>query len=169
FALRPNQAFRHKLGMGKPIGLGTVRIDLAGLHCIDRKKRYAEDGTEDVRYNQGGWTDPNLWDELAKAGYDAPERGTAPDPETCRQHFLKTIDPDIYRALDLLGNPEHVRHPVHYPQISTDKTGTQADIEEENFKWFVENDKEYHESLKPLNRNSDDLPLLTRRQEVERG
>ncbi|MDU9049447.1 MAG: TIGR03986 family CRISPR-associated RAMP protein [Candidatus Electrothrix sp. Rat3] len=169
FALRPNEAFRHKLGMGKPIGLGTVRIDLAGLHCIDRKERYAEDEPEVARYNQGGWTDPNLRNELAKAGYDLPERGTAPDPETCRQHFLKTIDPDIYRALDLLGNPQHVHHPVHYPQVTMDKTGTQADIEEENFKWFVENDKEHHEYLQPLGKEGAPLPLLTRRQEVERG
>jgi hypothetical protein len=168
FALRPNEAFRHKLGMGKPIGLGTVRIDLAGLHCIDRKERYAEDEPEVARYNQGGWTDPNLRDELAKAGYNLPERGTAPDPETCRQHFLKTIDPDIYRALDLLGNPQHVRHPVHYPQISTDTTGIQADIEEENFKWFVENDKEHHECLQPLGKEGEPLPLLTRRQEQNR-
>ncbi|MCI5126619.1 MAG: hypothetical protein D3925_19610, partial [Candidatus Electrothrix sp. AR5] len=150
------------------LGGGGVKIDFAALHTIDRKKRYAEDEPKVARYNQGGWTDPNLRDELAKAGYEAPERGTAPDPKECREHFLKTMDLDIYRALDLLGNPQHVQHPVHYPQVTMDKTGKDADIEEENFKWFVENDKEHHEYLQPLGKESESLPLLTRRQEQNR-
>uniref|UniRef100_UPI004055A0E3 TIGR03986 family type III CRISPR-associated RAMP protein n=1 Tax=Candidatus Electrothrix sp. TaxID=2170559 RepID=UPI004055A0E3 len=170
FALRPNNPFRHKLGMGKPIGLGTVRIDLAGLHFINRKKRYAEDSPEDARWNQGGWTDPDLRQELEQAGYDVPEQGEAPAPEQCRQRFLQTIDPDIYRALDLLGNPQHVRKPVHYPQVKADAHGDESniDIENENFKWFVDNDKDHHECLSPLDENSDCLPLLTRKKEVER-
>ncbi len=168
FALRPNKAFRHKLGMGKPIGLGSVKIDLAALHAIDRKKRYAEDEPKDMRYNQGGWTDPNLRDELAKAGYEAPERGSVPDPKECREHFLKTIDPDIYRALDLLGNPQHVRQPVHYPQVKADAHGDESniDIENENFSWFVDNDRDHHECLIPLDKDSDCLPLLTRKDKV---
>jgi CRISPR-associated protein (TIGR03986 family) len=169
FALCPDNTFRHKLGMGKPIGLGTVRIDLAGLHLIDRKKRYVEDEPEDLRYNQGGWINPNLRVKLAKAGYDLPESGSGLDPKQCREHFRKTMDPDILQALRLLGDPENVRGPVHYPQVTVDKTGKEADIEEENFKWFVENDKEYHEFLIPLDKDSDSLPLLTRRKEVERG
>ena len=169
FALHPNKAFRHKLGMGKPIGLGTVRIDLAGLHLIDRKKRYAEDESTESRYNQGGWTTsaPALRKELEQAGYDIPEQGEAPTPEQCRQRFLQTIDPDIYRALDLLGNPQHVKRPVHYPQITIDKDDNPADIENENFKWFVDNDKEHHECLPPLGKDRDSLPLLTRKKEVE--
>lgn len=31
---------RHKIGMGKPLGMGTIRIE-AELHLIDREKRYA--------------------------------------------------------------------------------------------------------------------------------
>ena len=27
YAVRPMEGFRHKIGMGKPLGLGTVRID----------------------------------------------------------------------------------------------------------------------------------------------
>ena len=107
FALRPNKPFRHKLGMGKPVGLGTVRIDLAGLQSIDRQKRYAEDGPDAARWNQGGRTDPDLQEDLEQAGYDVPEQGEA--PEQCGQCFLQTIAPDIYRALDLLGNPQHVK------------------------------------------------------------
>jgi CRISPR-associated protein (TIGR03986 family) len=166
FALRPDNKFRHKLGMGKPIGLGTVRIDLAGLHLINRQQRYAEDETEAGRYNQGGWTDPNLQDELVKAGYDVPESDSALAPKECREHFCKTVDPDILQALRLLGDPENVRGPVHYPQILGDRNGNSADIEEENFNWFVDNDRAHHECLTPLDRESGELPLLNRRQKV---
>ncbi|EDN65143.1 hypothetical protein BGP_6669 [Beggiatoa sp. PS] len=31
YALRPTEEFRHKLGMGKSIGLGKVRIDPVGF------------------------------------------------------------------------------------------------------------------------------------------
>ena len=40
YALRPTEEFRHKLGMGKPIGLGRVRIDIMGILLIDRAQRY---------------------------------------------------------------------------------------------------------------------------------
>ncbi len=173
FALRPNEQFRHKLGMGKPIGLGTVRIDLAALHTIDRKKRYADDESGDARYNQGGWSDPKLLEELKLegAGYTVPDVSSGLDPETCRQCFVDTMDADLYRALELLGDPAKVVAPVHYPQVSADIHGndSEIDIEEENFKWFVENDKEHHECLAPLDTARNSLPLLTRRQEVERG
>ncbi len=43
FSLRPTELFRHKLGMGKPVGLGTVRIDPVALLLIDRGKRYSEE------------------------------------------------------------------------------------------------------------------------------
>jgi hypothetical protein len=43
FSLRPSEDFRHKLGMGKSIGLGTVRIDPLALLLIDRVKRYSQE------------------------------------------------------------------------------------------------------------------------------
>ena len=160
FSLRPDDKFRHKLGMGKPIGLGTVRIDFAGLHLIDRNKRYIEDEPEDSRYNQGGWTtsDSALREELVKAGYDIPEKGIAPDPTVCREHFRKTMDPDILRALELLGDPNNVVAPVHYPQVKG------GDIEDENFKWFVDNDGSWYEALTELKSDTPSLPVLNRRE-----
>src|SRR5262249_50133644 len=40
YALRPTEAYRHKIGLGKPLGLGTARIDPLGLFLVDRKQRY---------------------------------------------------------------------------------------------------------------------------------
>ena len=42
YSLRPSPAFRHKLGLGKPLGLGSVRIDIDGLYAIQRAERYSE-------------------------------------------------------------------------------------------------------------------------------
>ncbi|WP_027722142.1 TIGR03986 family type III CRISPR-associated RAMP protein [Maridesulfovibrio zosterae] len=41
YALRPDEKFRHQLGMGKPYGYGRVKISCKGLMFIDREKRYA--------------------------------------------------------------------------------------------------------------------------------
>jgi cold shock CspA family protein/CRISPR/Cas system CSM-associated protein Csm3 (group 7 of RAMP superfamily) len=43
FALKPSRGFRHKLGLGKPIGLGSVEVKPEALHIVDRRRRYAED------------------------------------------------------------------------------------------------------------------------------
>lgn len=45
FALRPSEAFCHKLGLGKPIGLGSVHLTPEALHIVDRLRRYAGDDT----------------------------------------------------------------------------------------------------------------------------
>ncbi|WP_415717765.1 TIGR03986 family CRISPR-associated RAMP protein [Maridesulfovibrio sp.] len=41
YALRPDEKFRHQLGMGKPYGYGRVKISCKGLMFTDREKRYA--------------------------------------------------------------------------------------------------------------------------------
>lgn len=38
-ALRPDM--RHKIGYGKPIGLGSIRLDAIELHLVDYSKRYS--------------------------------------------------------------------------------------------------------------------------------
>ncbi len=170
FALRPDEHFRHRLGMGKPIGMGTIKIDIVGLRTIDRRKRYAEDSLEGERFNQHCWkaagfneVPVDYLSEMTK------QQGQGPDDYT--RLFLKTIDEDIYRALELLGNPDHVHYPVHYPQVRN------HDIEDKNFQWFVANDKGTNNGrkkdsrkeisarnhyLKSLKQNPDHLPVLER-------
>ena len=43
----------HKLGMGKPLGLGSVRLDIEGLTLIDRKKRYSQIFDENGQWETG--------------------------------------------------------------------------------------------------------------------
>ncbi len=44
------------------------------------------------------------------------------------------MDLDIKRAIELIGDMSKIDKPVHYPQVRD------ADVETENYKWFVAND-----------------------------
>ncbi|XCN71687.1 MAG: TIGR03986 family CRISPR-associated RAMP protein [Candidatus Electrothrix aestuarii] len=141
YALRPTEAYQHKIGMGKPLGLGSVQIDIEGVDLIDRKKRYAEDSLDAARYTE-------VSDQEALSAW--------------RTRFADSMDPEIRHALELLGDPAKVLAPVHYPQVQG------ADIEKETFKWFVANDRkgtQGAEHLVPLSRSGDSLPTLHRQRE----
>ncbi len=166
YALRPTDNFRHRIGMGKPIGLGSVKIDIAALHTIHRHKRYGQDATSELRFNQHSWIDKVYKDELQKEGYHTNETTDPLVPEVLREIFTTTMNADIYRALDLLGDPQNVKHPVHYPQV------TGCEIEQENYKWFVANDQgsgtgrnkisAVEEILKDIVETENQLPTLAR-------
>ncbi len=153
YALRPGDAFRHKLGMGKSIGLGTVRIDPVGLFFIDRKKRYAIDSLfESQRYHQA-WVGAELPEGLYPQERQA-QHLPAPDLtwEKLRDLFREKMSVQVKRALDLLGDPSKVEHSVHTPRMDGQEP------EEETFRWFVENDdRQKQDFLKPL---GDQLPTL---------
>ncbi|MGZ8181585.1 MAG: TIGR03986 family type III CRISPR-associated RAMP protein [Methylobacter sp.] len=135
YALKPSDSYRHKLGMGKPIGLGSVNIDIKSLQLIDRQKRYAKDPLNAVRYN-----------------------GATLDIDTLRNDFIETMDKDIRQAIELLGNPGNVNAPVHYPQLSN------RPIEEKIFQWFVANDnrRDGNQQLGSIDENTTQLPPLNR-------
>ncbi|MEI6068665.1 MAG: hypothetical protein WCP96_15085 [Methylococcaceae bacterium] len=134
YALKPSKDFRHKLGMGKPIGLGSVNIDITELVLIDRHQRYAKDTLTTDRYH----------DETSKVN-------------DLRNDFIKTMDKDIHQALELLGDPLNVKAPVHYPQVRN------GDIEETTYRWFAANDRQDNQNkqhLTALNANTTQLPTL---------
>lgn len=166
YALRPADSFRHRIGMGKPIGLGSVKVDIAALQTIDRKRRYSENSIDDERYNQHSWINADYAAKLENAGYSVGPNSNPLDPAVLRKTFTDTMDADIYRALELLGNPNSVKRPVHYPQVQD------GHIEQENYKWFVANDQgsgqepnkigPFHQTLKTIDENTTELPVLTR-------
>lgn len=112
YALRPTEEYRHKIGLGKPIGLGTVRMDVESLHFINRHNRYNVGDINSERYNYS----------------------TEHDEHYFRSIFAGTMNSEIKNSIELLGNPQNVRFPVHYPQVQG------ADLEEKSFRWFVAND-----------------------------
>ncbi len=160
YALKPNDDFRHKLGMGKPIGLGSVEITIAALQTIDRQQRYKDDQTNADRYNSTCWVNDKLSKELKKRPEWANSLAIKPplDPEELKNIFIDTMDPDIFRAIDLLGNPRNIKNPVHYPQVR-DKS-----IEDESFKWFVayDRDRDSEAAMKPIRKEDSVIHALKR-------
>ncbi len=52
-ALQPSPNHRHKLGLGKSLGLGTVKVEILGLFLVDRQGRYGPQALDQPRYTQG--------------------------------------------------------------------------------------------------------------------
>lgn len=92
-AIQPSEDFEHKLGMGRPIGLGSVKLKIDALQVINRDLRL-RDGSQ-------AHTDraPAAWAALG-------------------MNSLKDRHPELWRALLLLGEPKRIKYPVHYPQVS---------------------------------------------------
>jgi CRISPR-associated protein (TIGR03986 family) len=172
YALAPDEHFHHKLGMGKPLGLGSVKIEPVGLFYIDRLARYKnEDLLAAKRYHAADMVGdvsaltPEIYKyEVAEA--PSLEQGNYPSFITLRDDFQRQVDPDIHRAITLIGNPANVTKEVqvHTPIVRN------GNVEEETFKWFVANEngsgrqqnklRPAERYLEPLTRESRELPTL---------
>lgn len=162
YALSPSDPYRHKIGMGKSIGLGKVQIVQEGLFIIDRIQRYLWD--DDIfsasRYHRtwakSGASDE--WPEMYAREKKAAKLGGMDSLEALRKEFADSMDRDIRKAIELMGDPQNVRHGVHTPQLPD----PDLNLEKETFRWFVENEKTGRYTLKPINEDSTELPRLGR-------
>lgn len=163
YALRPTEEFRHKLGMGKPIGLGRVRIDIMGILFIDRAQRYhTKDLFHAPRYHQA-WLNneisPDVYPREQQAVRQA--KNLSFHWENLREAFRTSIASNVINALELIGDPNKVPAVVHTPQTGGIEPNDPK-MEQENFHWFVDNDRRMHQMLTPLDKNSTELPTLNR-------
>jgi len=166
YALRPTNEFRHKLGMGKSIGLGTIRIDPIGLFLIDRQTRYqTKDIFKTTRYHQT-WVDTKNWPppesmyERERTEHELPATKKEESWQDFRDiYFVDTMHEDIKQALELLGNPDKVSAKVHTPQVAGKE---KEEMERETYAWYGENENHRHKMLLPLYRESQEIPSLTR-------
>ncbi len=116
-ALQPaknEETFIHRLGLGKPLGLGQIEITSAELEQINRVEHYTVKGLKQARYQK-----TNKIAELA----------------TLTNNPL--IDSDTLKMLQTLYHPANIKHPVCYP-FST-KERQQAYNEKEGYQWFKHN------------------------------
>ena len=131
--------------MGKPLGLGSVKVEVVGHFEIDRIQRYSLAGLRGGRYAAGWRTEAGkaLWDSGKWPGRYA-EEGSSPAAKTellarARAAALGCglISKRAQAALSLLGDYSsapaavEVRYPTNVDQ---------PDKESEHFKWFVFND-----------------------------
>lgn len=161
YALEPAEgdAYWHKLGLGKPIGLGSVKIDIAGVYLVERAERYSAAGFAAPRYAKG-WVMPGV--ALPEEDRFEMERaatfvsGLEFSPATLREETRKDMNLDIRKAIELMGNPSEVKHPVHVPSFKKPYN------EQKTYEWFTENEKpkRRRQQLLPLREGSPGLPVL---------
>jgi CRISPR-associated protein (TIGR03986 family) len=175
YALRPQDRFRHQLGMGKPLGLGRVVIDPLALAFADRHASYRPEGLFGPRWASVEWLQAPSeveWEnlpahlerryraELAAAEDGAPRQERFPAAGDLRRRVRDAIPEAVRWPLELLGDPAQVQAEVTYPVLADQTT------EGEHFRWFVENDKTHHQAL-PAIGPGDALPTLKRHSKPE--
>ena len=156
WALEPSGAFHHRLGMGKPLGLGTVKVEVLGLFLVSRQERYTAAGFRAGRYGTAVLTSAGvaargnaIWrerygEELGAAGEGAAKLGEWKEVALGSGLLSESA---VY-ALELLGNYGKAPRAgyVHYPTNANQKSK-----EGEHYKWFVFNDgqKERGQGMSP--------------------
>ncbi|GAB6041489.1 TIGR03986 family type III CRISPR-associated RAMP protein [Endothiovibrio diazotrophicus] len=129
-ALHPGEEFRHRLGLGKSLGLGRVRLEVDSIELRDAAARYGLDALEAPAIAER-WT---------------PDEKT---PKWLRDRSL--IDSETLEILRTLGDPARLADgaAVHTPLAADQITAGKS--EEETFKWFVNNDRA---GIQPANRQA---------------
>jgi CRISPR-associated protein (TIGR03986 family) len=162
FALSPGAGFQHKIGMGKAIGLGSVKIEPLAFCEIDRQQRYSRGGLSAPRY--GKVTAAAERAELRVENWPqryAQEGEAAQNADAgllqLRDEYAQSIPANIRRALELIGNPANLRFPVTTPYVE----GQAAGGEDRTFEWNVANDNSQNpQALTPITGGTKELPAL---------
>lgn len=168
--LAPHGGFEHKLGMGKPIGLGSVKVEPVALYLVDRPMRYRQTDLSGAGRYQAVWRGgleeaaiKHLPAHLKSDWQGAQFVTSTVAPVLLARAQMQRVQkerPDVYQALVLTGLPYMVTRPVHYPQVAN------VFIEQETYRWFVENDrigsKINRQSLERFTATSRTLPELRR-------
>lgn len=140
--LKPSEDSHHKLGMGKPLGLGSVKVDIAGVYFINRTDRYQFNSLFAPRYHKA-WINSehsDVHDVINAEPLDktAEVEALANGMNTLKNSIKETlIDQVTHKTLCRLMdvNAVPLSSDVHYPLVEGQKQ------EGEGYKWFVVNDK----------------------------
>lgn len=169
FSLRPTSDFRHKLGMGKSLGLGAVTIDPVALLLIDRVKRYTEDDPfSSIRWHDKAVPDANAIPESYKSDLAAAAENATDDLVKRSEDYrdwAKEIWPDAISAVIEIGESYKLTDdiPVHMPLTTAQYYRGGAASEKETFKWFAENNRTgQRQQLKPIAEGGSEFPTLKR-------
>lgn len=148
FALQPSSAFRHKIGMGKSVGLGSIEIVPESLQLVDRQARYAADA---------------ILDDSARAK-QIQELQDIQDRAQTHREWLAKHDPAALNALLKIGEmhpfgktleQRSALKPVLWVPLAKGafagwKQGNAAGIAEgKSFQWFSNNEAAFGGSAQP--------------------
>ena len=137
FALRPNAKFFHKLGFAKPLGLGSVKLDVVRFECRDQKNDYGSctDLLADPTSSVGPSTSQTATAEALPERYrTVGEQAGNPDQVVLEKSCNWCNDLEsIANWFEKLGTPADAKMGVVYPQAKSNFS------EHELFKWFTTN------------------------------
>ena len=161
-SLRPSDSFRHRLGLGKSLGLGTVCVDIESVFFINRHKRYGRGALSEPRYHSA-WRRQSLpvkldwgplYSEEANRLMELSQTGALAMGDLTKTEFYSGdwIDSDTLGLLNTVGDPAKLRSniPVHTPLLGDQLPYGSAKAEQETFQWFVENDRRGRQALPPI-------------------
>ena len=131
-ALAPHENYRHKLGLGKPLGLGTVRLEVETIRLDQRDyEAYSRASLDSLES-----------DDLPSRAYNSFESLAKERPDIDSEQSL--IKPLIRPIFETLGDPDRVNLPVCYPRTQAQFSAWKRQgggQEDKLFEWFVNNDR----------------------------
>ncbi len=141
-AISPDSGFHHRLGLGKPLGLGMVQAEILGVFYLNRVARYSINGITNGRYSSlTRFT--SQWPVGLHESY--PLETNLYLSDTVSQALLEDklyIDKQSLEYVIQLGSAGNSQVFDPNMQVRYPYTSDQNDKEEgEIFKWFVNNDK----------------------------
>lgn len=139
-AIEPGKGCLHHLGLGKPLGLGSVSIAVEAVEVCPRGDRYGDSGFMTPRYRKMS----NV-EELRSLAL----KGEAP-----------LVGNQMFDVLCALMDPQRVTFDVHYP-MRHDQSMDQLSGERKLYEWFVKNDKSNNpQCLGNVSSTAKELPSL---------
>lgn len=150
-ALKPDADYSHRLGLGKPLGLGSVMLTVCGLFFNNRQQRYQTLDTPRYTavYQNPQWPGNSALTQRYPLEQQALENPNTEHINTAFSHQL--IDSETLKSVCTVGNRVQQTKPVSYPYA--DKQIPQG--EQDGFEWFVNNQQQ---SLRAINQGN--LPTL---------
>lgn len=160
----------HRLGGGKPLGFGSVRLDLDGEQCgmgtgASWKERYRELNEKDFApLDADDCTKAFRADVLAVPSYN--QTAVARESESDEDVFQRVS----FIAAFLKAAKGFDNKPTHYPRVWDDEKSQhpRPNPEGESFKWFVANNKPDNRFTLSDLATDEGLPLLDPPKEVLR-
>lgn len=141
----------HRLGFAKPLGFGSVKLQVLDLKVMDPEQRYAS------LTAAGGWGDLPLQKAYLRQTFEKAMEVLHGQP------FANLAN--VRDLLALLGQPPEL--PVHYPRPPR-PPDHKPDPEGKNFEWFVGNKRKHGPKvvLALADEDTDGLPLIDGRGNV---
>ncbi len=137
WSIKMENGMFHKLGLGKSLGFGSVKVSVKDVKILEVKERYSS-------YAKDGWVTINNdkkreWVNLFKKSMT----------DKYKKDFY-----ELENIKDLKAISSSPSLPVHYP-----RTSEEPDIEGRNFEWFMQNKKFGKKPLELATKDTVGFPL----------